>query len=133
MLKALSLVDKKVSEPIRFIWIGYNGWGNNMNTQVKSLMSQFSFNKIEIELIPSMSRKEIAKNLQMADLFVLSSISEGMPVSVMEALACGLPVISTRCGGVDELINDGNGGLVQIKDYQAISDFILNCTHNKTT
>ena len=71
-----------------------------------------------------MERLEVKNYLQDTDIFLLTSISEGMPVSVMEALACGVPVCSTRCGGVDELIDDSNGRIFQIKDSVGIADFI---------
>ncbi len=74
--------------------------------------------------MPSLSREDIALELKKSDLFLFSSLSEGMPVSVLEALACGLPVCSTWCGGVDELIDETNGLILQIKDYISIADFI---------
>jgi glycosyltransferase involved in cell wall biosynthesis len=46
------------------------------------------------------------------DAYVLSSISEGMPNTVLEAMATGLPVVATRVGGVDELIEPGITGFV---------------------
>jgi len=69
-------------------------------------------------------RDQVAELLQATDLFLFSSISEGMPVSVLEALACGVPVVTTRCGGVDEVIDESNGRIVQIKDYEGMADFI---------
>ena len=52
------------------------------------------------------------------------SISEGMPVSVLEALACGVPVFTSNCGGVDEIINQKNGRIFQVKDADALADLL---------
>jgi glycosyltransferase involved in cell wall biosynthesis len=47
-----------------------------------------------------------------ADGFVLSSISEGLPNSVMEAMATGVPIVATDVGGVAELVRDGETGFL---------------------
>jgi glycosyltransferase involved in cell wall biosynthesis len=56
--------------------------------------------------------KNISELLNAADLFVLPSLYEGMPNSLMEALAHGIPAISTRVNGVEELMNDGEHGFI---------------------
>jgi glycosyltransferase involved in cell wall biosynthesis len=67
-------------------------------------------------------RQDIASLLAAADGFVLSSAWEGMPNVVMEALAAAKPVVSTRVGGVAELIQDGKTGwLVPAGDHKALS------------
>jgi glycosyltransferase involved in cell wall biosynthesis len=57
-------------------------------------------------------RKDVARLLFAADLFLLTSISEGIPLTVIEAMAAGLPVVSTRVGGVPEVVEEGRTGLL---------------------
>jgi glycosyltransferase involved in cell wall biosynthesis len=47
-----------------------------------------------------------------ADVFVLSSLAEGLGTSVLAAMACNVPVVATRVGGVPELVKSGGGVLV---------------------
>jgi len=57
-------------------------------------------------------RADVADILRASDMFVLSSRVEGNPLSVMEAMAAGLPVVSTAVGGVPELVREGETGLL---------------------
>ena len=61
-----------------------------------------------------------------ADLFVLLTKSEGWPNVILESLACGLPVVATRVGGVPEIARDGRDGiLVPYQDVPAFRDAVL--------
>ncbi|NOY84208.1 MAG: glycosyltransferase [Nitrospirae bacterium] len=63
----------------------------------------------------------IPEILNALDVFVLPSLSEGMPNAVLEAMACGIPVIATSVGGVPEVIEDGkNGMLISSGDEEAL-------------
>src|SRR4051794_25361873 len=66
-------------------------------------------------------RKDIKTLLKVADLAVASSLREGLPVNIMEAMACGLPVIATDNRGHRELIkNNKNGWII---DPQKVEEF----------
>ncbi|MEO8517212.1 MAG: glycosyltransferase family 4 protein [Flavobacterium sp.] len=125
ILKALHQLDKNPSYKIKFNWIGFDSWGTDYQDEINRIISLYDFKNIKIELTPHLSRNELASKLRESDLFLFSSICEGMPVSMLEALSCGVPVCTTRCGGVDEIINKDNGEIIQIMDYNAMSNFIL--------
>jgi glycosyltransferase involved in cell wall biosynthesis len=51
--------------------------------------------------------RDVATSLRASDIFVLSSTSEGLPLAILEAMAAGLPIVSTRVGGVPEVAPEG--------------------------
>jgi len=73
------------------------------------------------------ARDDIALLLSNADVFILSSIAEGIPMTVLEAMASSLPVVSTNVGGLSELITDNkNGFLVDKQNIEALSGAMEN-------
>jgi glycosyltransferase involved in cell wall biosynthesis len=69
------------------------------------------------------ARRDVPDVLNAFDTFVLSSDTEGLPLVVPEAMATGLPVISTRVGGVPSVLDEGQTGfLVPPRDTQALRD-----------
>jgi glycosyltransferase involved in cell wall biosynthesis len=65
---------------------------------------------------------EVRDRLRSADAYLQSSVSEGHPTAVVEAMACGLPVVATDCGGTSEAVTDGvEGILVAPRDWRAMA------------
>lgn len=75
----------------------------------------------KIFLTGSMERNEIVNIMRECHCFALTSRSETFGVAYVEALATGLPVIATRCGGPESFVNDENGILVDVDDIEEIS------------
>jgi len=80
-------------------------------------------------LVPHQNLPEIYRR---HDIFVLSSLAEGMSNTLLEALASGLPVIASRVGGVKELVSDDrNGFIVPPKNAAAIKRSLIKFIENK--
>lgn len=76
-------------------------------------------------------RLDIPELLNIMDIFVLPSLSEGLSNTILEAMASGLPIIATRVGGNPEMVVDGETGfLVSPKDYQSLSKVIIQLLKN---
>ena len=65
-----------------------------------------------IKLLGTVERKDIPSFLSSLDLYVQSSISEGSPLTIKEAMAAALPVVSTNAGGIPEMILEGKTGFI---------------------
>lgn len=78
-----------------------------------------------IRLMGYCNSKEIAKIYEYSDCFVLPSSSETFGVVYIEAMAAGLPVIATKCGGPEDFVNEKNGILVDTDDSIQLTEALL--------
>ena len=69
----------------------------------------------------ALAKAEVAELMRAADLLVLPSLAENLPVVLIEAQASGLPAVATRVGGVPELVDDAAGTLVEPGDAAALA------------
>jgi len=77
-------------------------------------------------------RKDVGAFYQIAHLFVMSSVQEGLGTAVLDALALGKPVVATNAGGIPEIIRDGDTGrLVAAADPQALAQGIIEMLTHK--
>jgi len=84
-----------------------------------------------IHLIPACAFDQVATWMTAADLVTLPSYMEGCPNVILEALACGRPVVATDVGGIPEIMSDACGRLVPSRDSAALAhalDSVLDCT-----
>lgn len=94
-------------------------------TELRSLINEKGLNK---EIVIKGWTQNVADEYKCHDLFILSSDFEGMPNSLMEAMAAGLPCISTNCEtGPSDLIeeDENNGILVPVRDSELLADKII--------
>jgi glycosyltransferase involved in cell wall biosynthesis len=76
-----------------------------------------------VELLGTCTEEQVRAELARADVLLLPSLSEGISNAVLEAMASGRPVVSTDCGGMSEVIDDGvDAMLVGIGDVDAMAD-----------
>lgn len=79
-----------------------------------------------VEFVGQKNKKEIVPFYQNADLFILPSAKEGMPNVVLEAMACGLPIIMTPCEGSKELVQDNGYILLTSEMGEKIRQLLRN-------
>jgi glycosyltransferase involved in cell wall biosynthesis len=92
---------------------------DNLQKQINELKLQDN-----IHLLGQKTKAEVVDILKISNAFILPSRAENFSVAVLEALACGLPVISSICGGIRECIFDFNGLLFPVDDVDALADAI---------
>jgi len=79
-----------------------------------------------VSFINGLSHEEVLENISESDLFLLSSLEEGISNAALEAMALNVPVISTDCGGMIEVIDNGiNGFLVPVRDINSMANTII--------
>jgi glycosyltransferase involved in cell wall biosynthesis len=81
---------------------------------------------------PIQSREELKQKYQSADIFIFPSHFEGFPVALLEALSCGLPCIGSDVGGIPDIIEHGQSGLIVKKqNIDALAGAIEHLINNK--
>jgi glycosyltransferase involved in cell wall biosynthesis len=86
--------------------------------------------KEQVIFLGVLSHEKVKEEMMGCNVFVLSSLNETFGVVLIEALACGKPVISTRSGGPEDFINDNNGILIPVEDEKALGEAMLEMKKN---
>lgn len=72
-----------------------------------------------------LKRELIAEIYRQSDCFILPSLTETFGVAYVEAMAAGLPVIATRCGGPEDFVNEANGILIDVDDLGQLEEALV--------
>jgi len=124
LLRALEILKDKGCK-IKLLLVGDG-------RQKEKLEREIIKKKLQNEVILTGERQDIAEFLRVADVFVLPSIWEGLPNSLLGAMAAGLPVVATAVGGVPEAVKDNETGLlVRAKDASALAAAIERIMNDK--
>ncbi|MDL5514664.1 glycosyltransferase family 4 protein [Arenibacter sp. M-2] len=89
----------------------FNIAGNGEVDKLQRIINQYQLKEI-VHFIGWVSNEEKIKRLQEADVYILPSYNEGLPISILEAMSYSLPIISTYVGGIPEVVIDKLNGLL---------------------
>jgi glycosyltransferase involved in cell wall biosynthesis len=103
----------------------------NYEKQLKILCDQLSLNEI-VTFYGYCPREALPKLLSTGDAFILPSLAESFGMVFIEAMACGLPIIAGRVGGVPDFVHPENGILVDPENIDEIKDAILNLKNDRS-
>lgn len=115
ILKAAQLINNNV----HFTFVG----GGPVN-EFEEYAAQLGINQ-QVKFTDIITEEEKVAQLIASDIFVLPSYAEGQPVAILEAMSCGLPVISSTVGSMPEVVIDGeNGFLIEPGDIRQLTEKI---------
>ena len=119
LIKAVSLL-LQTDNKINLLIIG----DGSQRAELEELISELKLDN-RVRLMGTIPHEQIAGFLNQADVFVLPSLSEGLGIAIIEAMACGIPVIGTNVDGIPDIIKDNdNGVLVPPGDAEALAGAI---------
>ena len=118
IIDAIPIIVEKY-ENIKFFFAG----ADNSNGEIEKYAKQ---KNVSDHIIFAGYCENVSEILSLFDIFILPSLWEGLPTSIIEAMVMGLPVIASKVGGIPELIDDWeNGILIEPKSPQQIASAVL--------
>lgn len=118
LIDAFAQVVRQVPDA-RLVILGQGELHDSLAAQVRHLALE------KHVLLPGF-RTDVLSLLKTADLFVMSSVMEGLGTSLLDAMACARPIVATEAGGIPEVVVDGETGLlVPPRDAAALADALV--------
>lgn len=118
LIEAAALVLRRVPDA-RFVIAGEGELRASLEKQIKD-------HRLEKHVLLAGFRPDVLSLHKAFDVFVMSSVTEGLGTSLLDAMACEKPVIATMTGGIPEVVLDGETGiLVPPRDHAAMADAIV--------
>ena len=117
LLDAFALLPPPIRDRTTLLLAGSTGPPTNFWKNVKKLELQD-----KVTFIKNPTQRKLVQLYQSASVFALTSAEEGLGMVLLEAMSCGVPVVSTACGGPNSIISDGEDGfLVPLNDARSLS------------
>src|SRR4026208_1624563 len=118
LIEAAHLVVRE-SPDARFVILGEGELRESLERQVRD-------HHLEKHVLLPGFRTDVLGWIKGFDLFAMSSVTEGLGTSLLDAMACARPIVATRTGGIPEIVEDGvNGLLVPPRDHAALAGAIV--------
>jgi peptidoglycan/LPS O-acetylase OafA/YrhL/glycosyltransferase involved in cell wall biosynthesis len=125
ILRAFRMIEEQIPEA-KLIVAG----DGNQREVLKSLAVELGLKQVEFLGAVAPARMPAVYNS--ADVFINASLIDNMPLSIIEAFACGLSVVSAGTGGIPHIVADGrNGLLVTPGDYRALAQTVVSLLENQ--
>jgi L-malate glycosyltransferase len=125
LIRALQLVQQRATCQAE-LWIGGDGPDR---LKLERLARDLDVTQ-HCHFLGQLNREQVRDWMQRSDVLVLSSLHETFGVVIGEAMACGKPVIATRCGGPESFVNSDNGVLVDTGSPEALADAMADFISN---
>jgi glycosyltransferase involved in cell wall biosynthesis len=120
LLKAMQKIVKEHGKT-KLVLVG----AGPMKTELYELVKRLDLEG-SIAFVGSVSRVEVAKILAKSSIFAFPSLKEGLPISVLEAMACGTPIVGSAIPGIRDVISNGQDGiLVPPESQEQLANAIL--------
>lgn len=103
----------------------------SMKKYLQKMISKYNIESGKLVFIDHIERSELIKYYQSAYLGVFPSLWENCPYTVLESLACGLPVIASNTGGLKEIVQQGCGVLFERENYNELAQKITGLIKNR--
>jgi glycosyltransferase involved in cell wall biosynthesis len=118
LVEAAHLVVQEVPDA-RFVILGEGELREHLERQVRE-------HHLEKHVLLPGFRPDVLGCMKRFDVFAMSSITEGLGTSLLDAMACSRPIVATTAGGIPEVVEDGvTGTLVPPRDHQAMASAIV--------
>ena len=127
VVEALPKVRSQAQHPFEIEVVGTGAFRSELDSFAEKLgVSDL------IHYVGAAPYDKLHESYQYADIFVLTSLSEGMPSVILEAMGCGLPIVASDVGGNNEIVKEGeNGFLIEGDDIDHLAEVLTQLIDNQ--